>query len=66
LEQAPARIAALEEEQAALQARLQDPAFYSLAREESAPVLARLQALAAELPKAYERWEALEAMADGA
>ena len=65
LEQAPARIAALEEEQAALQARLQDPAFYSLAREESAPVLARLQALAAELPKAYERWEALEAMADG-
>ena len=66
LEQAPARIAALEEEQAALQARLQDPAFYSLPREESTPVLARLQALAAELPKAYERWEALEAMADGA
>jgi len=66
LEQAPARIAALEEEQAALQARLQDPAFYSLSREESAPVLARLQVLAAELPKAYERWEALEAMTDGA
>ncbi|MEY4376805.1 MAG: hypothetical protein RJB26_1355, partial [Pseudomonadota bacterium] len=66
LELAPARIAALEEEQAALQARLQDPAFYTLPREESAPVLARLQALAVELPKAYERWEALEAMADGA
>ena len=65
LEQAPVRIAALEAEQTALQARLQDPSFYSLSREESAPVLARLQALAAELPKAYERWEALEAMADG-
>ncbi|MFM7066799.1 MAG: ATP-binding cassette domain-containing protein [Gammaproteobacteria bacterium] len=58
----PARIAALEEEQAGLQARLQDPAFYGLPREQSAPVLARLQALATELPAAYERWESLESL----
>ncbi len=59
----PVRIAALEAEQAALQARLQDPAFYALPREQSAPVLARLQALSTELPAAYERWESLESMA---
>ena len=61
----PARIAELEAEQATLQGRLQDPDFYSLPREQSAPVLARLQTLAAELPAAYERWEALESMLDG-
>ncbi len=61
LDELPRRIEVLEEEQAALHARLADPAFYQQAGEAVAEVNARLKALEAELEQAYERWEALEA-----
>jgi ATP-binding cassette subfamily F protein uup len=61
LEQLPARIEALEAEQAALHARLSDPALY---QQEGgiAAAGARLQEVETELAEAYARWEALEAL----
>ncbi len=61
LEQLPARIEALEAEQAALHARLSDPTLY---QQEGgiAEAGARLQEVEAELMEAYARWEALEAL----
>jgi ATP-binding cassette subfamily F protein uup len=57
----PARIEALETEQAAIAARLADPAFY--AREPAAVPAARerLAAIEAEIAAVFARWEALEA-----
>ncbi|GAB6042918.1 ATP-binding cassette ATPase Uup [Endothiovibrio diazotrophicus] len=60
LEQLPARIEALEKEQAALHERLADPAIYQQAGTEATDVTARLEAVEAELAEAYERWESLE------
>jgi ATP-binding cassette subfamily F protein uup len=65
LEQAPARIESLEKEQAALAARLNEPAFYKLGAAEQARVHARLAELATELESVYARWYALEALRDG-
>ncbi|MGE0081909.1 MAG: ATP-binding cassette domain-containing protein [Thiohalomonadaceae bacterium] len=61
LEQLPARIEALEAEQAELHQRLSDPALY---QQEGgiAKASARLQEVEAELAEAYARWEALEAL----
>jgi len=58
LEQLPARIETLEAEQAALHARLSDPALY---QQEGgiAKASARLEEVEAELAEAYARWEAL-------
>ena len=60
LEELPARIAALEAEQAALAARLQDPAYFR----QDARVLhedqARVQAIEETLLALLERWESLE------
>ncbi|MBM4130965.1 ABC transporter ATP-binding protein, partial [bacterium] len=56
----PARIEALEEEQAALHARLADPALYRQAGGEVPALQARLAALATELSDTYARWEDLE------
>ena len=61
LEQLPARIAALEAEQAALQARLGDPAFYQGPAEAQREVQTRLAKVDAEIDAALLRWEALEA-----
>jgi len=61
LEQLPARIEALEADQAELHARLSDPALY---QQEGgiAKASARLEEVEAELAEAYARWEVLEAL----
>lgn len=56
----PQRIESLETEQSDLAAETQDPAFYRRGQEEMNRVLARLQALEAELEQVYQRWEDLE------
>lgn len=60
LAELPDKIAALEAEQADLQAKASDGAFYQRPRAEVDQVLARLAALDDELLQALERWEALE------
>lgn len=60
LEGLPARIAALEGEEAALHAKLADPDFYKSAGNAVTTVNERLAALAIELEKVYARWEELE------
>ena len=62
LEALPERIAALEEEQAALHARLADPEFYKSAGAEVATVNARLAENEGELETAYLRWDELESV----
>ncbi|PWV65643.1 ATP-binding cassette ATPase Uup [Plasticicumulans acidivorans] len=61
----PARIEALETEQAELSARTGEANFYQQPQEAQAAVLARLTALGEELETAYLRWDELEAMKDG-
>ncbi|HVT72542.1 MAG TPA: ATP-binding cassette domain-containing protein [Lacunisphaera sp.] len=61
LEALPARIEALEREQAQLSAKLADPAFYKSQAAQSAQVRARLDALEQEHAIAFTRWEELEA-----
>ncbi len=69
LEQAPARIDALEAEQAKLSERVNQPGFYKSAPAEQALVLARMTAIAEQLAEqleaAYARWDELEALRDG-
>ena len=65
LEALPARISALEAEQAALNARLTDPAFYRGAPDELRTMQSRLAVLEAEIAQAMQRWEELEARAAG-
>ena len=60
LEGLPARIAALEGEEAALHAKLADPDFYKSAGNAVTTVNERLAALAIELEVVYARWEELE------
>jgi ATP-binding cassette subfamily F protein uup len=52
----------MEAEQAALQIRLADPAFYQGPPDAVRVVQARLAALEAEIDAALVRWESLEAM----
>jgi ATP-binding cassette subfamily F protein uup len=59
LETLPDRIAALEAEQTALSARLEDPALYAQPQEAQS-VATRLAAIDTELLELLERWEALE------
>jgi ATP-binding cassette subfamily F protein uup len=63
LEQLPDRIAALEAEQAALQIRLADPAFYQGPPDAVRDLQTRLAALDSEMDAALVRWESLEAKA---
>jgi len=63
LEALPDRIAALEAEQAALNARLADPALYRQAAEEARLLKERLATLDAEIAQAMARWETLETRA---
>jgi len=58
----PARIEALETEQAALTARLADPRLYQEAADEVAGLRDRLDAVAAALPALYARWEELDGL----
>lgn len=65
LEGLPDRIAALEAEQVAVQAKLADPALYQNAPAEVAQLSARLDALDGEIEAAMLRWEALESRMGG-
>jgi len=56
----PDRIAELEAEQAALQTRVNDPAFYKEPPEAIAAALARVAALDGELLTAMARWDELD------
>lgn len=60
LEALPDRIAALEDEQTAAQARLNDPSIYRDAPQDVPVLNSRLQALEAEIEAAMLRWEDLE------
>ncbi|EFK06832.1 ABC transporter, ATP-binding protein [delta proteobacterium NaphS2] len=62
LENMPSLIESLEQEHALLYGRMSDPSFYRNASAEIAAAKGRLEALEVELEKAYERWEALEAI----
>ena len=61
LDQLPERIAAMEAEQATLQNRLADPAFYQGPPDAMRDLQTRLAALDAEIDTALIRWESLEA-----
>ncbi|MDB6115404.1 MAG: uup, partial [Lacunisphaera sp.] len=60
LETLPAKIEALEQEQAQLTAKLADPAFYKKEPQKFAEVKGRLDALEREHAVAFARWEQLE------
>ncbi len=62
LDQIEQRVAALEQELAALDARLGDPALYAGSNAEVGPLRARRAQLATELARLMERWEELEAL----
>ncbi|MGB9669734.1 MAG: ATP-binding cassette domain-containing protein [Halothiobacillaceae bacterium] len=62
LDQIPARIDALEAEQAELTARSSDPAFYQGDQATIKALLDRLAAIGQELEAAYARWAELDAM----
>ncbi len=61
LEALPARIEALEREQAELAAKLADPQFYKAAGARFAEVKARLETVERDHAAAFARWEELEA-----
>jgi len=65
LDQLPARIEALEAEQAGLHEAMADPGFYQQGAEAMADAQARLARVESELEAAYARWEALEALREG-
>ncbi len=60
LEALPKKIEALEAEQNALTDTLADPAFFKKGGAEVGKATARLQAIEAELPPLYARWQELE------
>jgi ABC transport system ATP-binding/permease protein len=66
LEALPARIESLEAEQAALTAKLADPAFYQREAENASTVRARLEEIERETAAAFARWEELEKVRVGA
>lgn len=63
LEELPARIEGLEEEQAQWHACLADPQFFKKPKAEVVKATERAEALAGELERAYHRWSELEAIA---
>jgi ATP-binding cassette subfamily F protein uup len=60
----PARIEALEAEQAEISRRLAEPDFYQQPAAQINQINTRLKSLADELQIAYARWEALESLAE--
>ncbi|MDX1655679.1 MAG: ATP-binding cassette domain-containing protein, partial [Candidatus Competibacteraceae bacterium] len=65
LDQLPARIEALEAEQAGLQQRLAQPDFYKEDQARVARVMEQLRSLEADLEAAYARWDELESLGEG-
>jgi ATP-binding cassette subfamily F protein uup len=65
LEEAPAKIEALETEQSELTAGLSEPGFYTRDAADQARVHARIAALTSEIEAAYARWTELEALRNG-
>ncbi|HEX7230174.1 MAG TPA: ATP-binding cassette domain-containing protein [Candidatus Binatia bacterium] len=63
LDELPARIEALEAEQAQLHAKMADGDFYRQSSEQIAAAIERLDALKRELEMHYERWQSLESIA---
>ena len=59
----PARIAALEQEQATLHARVQAPEFYREPPETIGATLAQVKRVDEELLAAYARWDDLDSRA---
>ncbi len=64
LEALPAKLEELEERKTAFEARMADPDYYRRDGAEIAADTARFEELSGELDAAYERWEALESLAD--
>ena len=60
LTELPAAIARLEQEQAALHARVQAPEFYKEAADVIAATLARVAQVDEELLEVYARWDQLD------
>ncbi|MFD2176593.1 ABC transporter ATP-binding protein [Veronia pacifica] len=65
LETLPQTIEKLESEIATLQESVNDPAFFQMSADETAPVLQRLSDAEQDLETAFERWEELESMQNG-
>jgi ATP-binding cassette subfamily F protein uup len=65
LEVLPVRLESLETEQTDLQAQVAAPEFYRQDKAAIAAILERLEVVGNELEQCFERWEALEATADG-
>ncbi|MYN07443.1 ATP-binding cassette domain-containing protein [Pseudoduganella aquatica] len=65
LDELPKQIAALEDEQTALNLQLSDPDFYKKNAAEAKRVNARIEQIEGELLEALEKWEAIEARAKG-
>ena len=63
LEELPARIEALEAEQAKLHAKMADGDFYRQSSEQISAAAERLETLNRELEQYYERWQSLESIA---
>lgn len=66
LEQLPQMLEELEAKLEALQAQVADAAFFSQPHEQTQQVLADLAKAEQELEQAFERWEYLEALKNGA
>ncbi|UTM58807.1 ABC transporter ATP-binding protein [Photobacterium sp. CCB-ST2H9] len=62
LEELPARLENLENEIAGLQEKINDPAFFQSAPDDTQVTLSRLAEAEQALEEAFERWEELEAM----
>jgi ATP-binding cassette subfamily F protein uup len=65
LDELPKLIAALEDEQTALNVQLSDPDFYKKNAAEAKRVNARIEQIEGELLEALEKWEAIESRAKG-
>ncbi len=65
LDALPARIEALENEKATLEAIIADPGFYSRPQHEVAQQLKRIGDLTSEMETAYARWTELDALTEG-
>lgn len=66
LEQLPGQLEDLEAKLEALQAQVADAAFFSQPHEQTQKVLADLSQAEQELEQAFERWEYLEGLKNGA
>jgi len=60
LAELPARIEALEEEQALIGKRMADASFYQGDADDIAKTAARLKEIEEELIQAYQRWEEMD------